>query len=119
MRQIAHVTPITRKKLLNGTKAEKNNVLCISQKLINRKSGRAYSRYCINISSCCLLTYVAQSMGMSHLSAIFNCDFLIQSTCPFRLLNFNPNPIPIGHQVAEIQTNSKMKFNNFISSFSL
>ena len=40
--------------------------------------------------------------GMSHMLAIFNFDFSIKITCLFKMLHFDPNPISIGHLVAEI-----------------
>ena len=43
-----------------------------------------------------------QSRGMNHMSAIFNFDFSTCITCSFKMLHFYPNPISIGHLVAEI-----------------
>ena len=45
---------------------------------------------------------VTWSWGMSHTSEIFNIDFSVQITCPFKVLYFDPNPISIVHLVAEI-----------------
>ena len=45
---------------------------------------------------------VTRSRGMSHMSTIFNFDFLKSTTCPIKMLHFDPNTISIGHLVAEI-----------------
>ena len=39
---------------------------------------------------------------MSHMSAMFNFEFSILSTCPFKILHFDPNPITIRNLVQEI-----------------
>ena len=39
---------------------------------------------------------------MSHKLAVFNFDFSILTTSPFKMLHFNTNHISTGHLVADI-----------------
>ena len=53
--------------------------------------------------------FVTRSRGMSHMSAIFNFEFLTLITWPFKMLHFDPNPISIGQLVVEINILCSLK----------
>ena len=57
----------------------------------------------LSYNRCKLSKNVTRSREMSHMSAMFNFEFSILSTCPFlKILHFDPNPITIRNVVPEI-----------------
>ena len=56
----------------------------------------------LQISWKTIVTRSREMSIMSHMSAMIKFEFSIQSTCPFKILHFDPNPITIRILVPEI-----------------